>query len=113
MVRAQVEQISDYRVRHGEAVATGIALDVIIHGRWVIRRRERGENSRAAGETGLRTFANENAARGFLGANFVVLKGLEEFREHLGGQLTSPAAGVGRGFEVHEMDASTVLTAHP
>jgi 3-dehydroquinate synthase len=44
--------------------------------------------------------------------NLVVLKGLEEFREHLGGQLTiTLLQGVGRGFEVHEMDASAVLNS--
>ena len=31
--------------------------------------------------------------------------GLEEFREHLGGELTiTLLAGIGRGIEVHEMD---------
>jgi 3-dehydroquinate synthase len=43
---------------------------------------------------------------------FVVLKGLEEFREHLGGKLTiTLLQGVGRGFEVHEMDSLVVLAA--
>ena len=34
----------------------------------------------------------------------VVLDGLEEFREHLGGELTvTLLAAIGRGVEVHEM----------
>ena len=44
--------------------------------------------------------------------DLVVLKGLEVFREHLGGQLTiTLLQGVGRGFEVHEMEAPAVLAA--
>ena len=42
----------------------------------------------------------------------LVLKGLEEFREHLGGKLTIKILqGVGRGFEVHEMESAVVHAA--
>ncbi len=108
----KLEQISDYRIRHGEAVAIGIALDTIY--------------SRLAGyldavscerilvlleKLGFEIFANELLHEDSDGAH-VVLKGLEEFREHLGGQLTvTLLQGVGRGFEVHEMDGSNVLSA--
>ena len=41
-----------------------------------------------------------------------VLEGLAEFREHLGGQLTvTLLGGVGKGFEVHEMDGARVARA--
>jgi len=41
------------------------------------------------------------AASGELG----VLEGLEEFREHLGGELTiTLLSDIGRGLEVHSMD---------
>ena len=108
----KLEQISDYRVRHGEAVATGIALDVIYS-------RQMGYLDAVSAERilvlleqlGFELFANELLHENSSG-ELVVLKGLEEFREHLGGQLTiTLLQGVGRGFEVHEMDAATVLTA--
>jgi 3-dehydroquinate synthase len=39
-----------------------------------------------------------------------VLGGLEEFREHLGGELTiTLLLGIGHGFEVHEIDAEQML----
>ena len=38
-----------------------------------------------------------------------MLDGLEEFREHLGGQLTIPIIrGPGQRLDVHEMDGPTV-----
>jgi len=41
-----------------------------------------------------------------------VLTGLEEFREHLGGELTiTLLAKIGRGVEVHEMDESKIVAA--
>ena len=62
-------------------------------------------------QLGFELFANELLHENSSG-DFVVLKGLEEFREHLGGQLTiTLLQGVGRGFEVHEMDAAMVLAA--
>ena len=42
--------------------------------------------------------------------NEQVISGLEEFREHLGGQLTIMLLqSIGIGFEVHEMDKELVL----
>lgn len=39
----------------------------------------------------------------------VVVGGLDEFREHLGGELTiTLLRGIGEGFEVHEMDLREV-----
>jgi 3-dehydroquinate synthase len=38
-----------------------------------------------------------------------VLQGLEEFREHLGGELTiTMLQEIGRGIEVHEMDSQLI-----
>jgi 3-dehydroquinate synthase len=42
----------------------------------------------------------------------MVLRGLEEFRVHLGGELTLTLLwGIGRGFEVHELSADLVSAA--
>jgi len=108
----KLEQISDYRIRHGEAVAIGIALDTLYS-------RAMGYIDTVSCERilsllehlGFELFANELLHEDSEG-EFVVLKGLEEFREHLGGKLTvTLLQGVGRGFEVHEMDALIVLAA--
>jgi 3-dehydroquinate synthase len=42
----------------------------------------------------------------------VILEGLEEFREHLGGELTiTLIQGIGEGIEVHAMDRKAILTS--
>jgi 3-dehydroquinate synthase len=51
---------------------------------------------------------NEISANG----NRVILEGLEEFREHLGGELTiTLIQGIGEGIEVHAMDRKIILDA--
>jgi 3-dehydroquinate synthase len=108
----KLEQISEYRIRHGEAVAVGIGLDVIYSRRMGFLDAVSAERILALLEKlGFELFANELLHEDSSG-NLVVLKGLEEFREHLGGQLTiTLLQGVGRGFEVHEMDSATVLAS--
>ena len=108
----KLEQISDYRIRHGEAVAIGIALDVIYSRRAGFLDAVSAERILALLEQlGFELFANELLHEDSNG-DLVVLKGLEEFREHLGGQLTiTLLQGVGRGFEVHEMESAVVLAS--
>ena len=106
----KLEQLSDYKIRHGEAVAIGIALDVIYS-------RKAGYLDPASAERalglleglGFELFANELLHVG--PANSLrVLGGLEEFREHLGGELTiTLVKGIGRGFEVHHMDFQKMI----
>ena len=111
-MRRTLEQISDYRIRHGEAVAIGIALDVIYSRNMGFLDALSSERILSLlDRLGFELFANEHLHEDSDG-NLVVLKGLEEFREHLGGQLTiTLLQGVGRGFEVHEMDSSVVLAS--
>lgn len=108
----KLEQISDYRIRHGEAVAIGIALDVIYSRNMGFLDAVSTERILSLLEKlGFELFANELLHEDSNG-DLVVLKGLEEFREHLGGRLTiTLLQGVGRGFEVHEMDSSAVLAS--
>lgn len=108
----KLEQISDYRIRHGEAVAIGIGLDVIYSRRMGFIDAVSAERILVLLEKlGFELFANELLHEDSSG-ELVVLKGLEEFREHLGGQLTiTLLQGVGRGFEVHEMESPAVLAS--
>ena len=42
----------------------------------------------------------------------MILKGLDEFREHLGGELTiTLIQGIGEGVEVHAMDKLLIKSA--
>jgi 3-dehydroquinate synthase len=105
----KLEQVSEYKLRHGEAVAIGIALDVIYSRRMGFLPAAAAERVlRLIDELGFDLFANELLHADSEGA-LVVLTGLEEFREHLGGRLTITLLHeIGRGFEVHEMNATTV-----
>jgi len=101
----KLEQMSGYRLRHGEAVAIGIALDVLYSVRQGLLARPAAERILSLLERlGFTLFDPELksvAASGELG----VLEGLEEFREHLGGELTiTLLSDIGRGVEVHSMD---------
>jgi len=106
----KLEQISDYRIRHGEAVAIGIALDVVYCRRSGFLDEASATRIIKLIETlGFDLFANE-LLNVDSNDDYMILKGLEEFREHLGGQLTiTLLKGIGQGFEVHEVNDAVVL----
>jgi 3-dehydroquinate synthase len=108
----KLEQMSGYRLRHGEAVAIGIALDVLYSVRQGLLARPAAERILSLLERlGFTLFDPELksvSASGELG----VLEGLEEFREHLGGELTiTLLSDIGRGLEVHSMEIEQVRQA--
>lgn len=108
----KLEPLSDYRMRHGEAVAVGIALDTIYSRLAGMLEAESAERVLWLLERlGFALHANELHYRDS-GQALVLLKGLEEFRQHLGGELTvTLLAGIGRGMEVHELDHRLIVTA--
>ena len=107
----KLEQISSFTISHAEAVAVGIALDVIysrISGLLKDRACERILN--LLERLGFTLFADEllDGAKG----NLRILDGLEEFREHLGGRLTiTLLKDIGRAVEVHEMIPKKIVAA--
>jgi len=106
----KLEQISDYRIRHGEAVAIGIALDVVYCRRSGFLDEASATRIIMLIDTlGFDLFANE-LLNVDSNDDYMILKGLEEFREHLGGQLTiTQLKGIGQGFEVHEVNDAVIL----
>src|SRR4030095_545254 len=108
----KLEQLSEYKIRHGEAVAIGISLDVIYLKLVGFISAETCERIVYLLETlGFDLFANELLHVDSSGT-LMVLKGLEEFQEHLGGALTiTLLKEIGQGFEVHEMNTAPVIAA--
>lgn len=108
----KLEQLSEYQIRHGEAVAIGIALDVVYS-------RLMGFLDAASAERALRLLETLNFdlfASELLHVNsqksLLLLDGLEEFREHLGGELTiTLLKQIGKGFEVHEINPPKIAEA--
>jgi 3-dehydroquinate synthase len=108
----KLEQISEYKIRHGEAVAVGIALDVVYSRRMgYLDPASADRVLRLIEELGFEVYANELHHLDS-GGSLLILQGLEEFREHLGGGLTiTLLRGIGQGFEVNEMHPSTVAAS--
>lgn len=108
----KLEQLSDFQIRHGEAVAIGMALDVIYSRNIGLLDADSAERVLALlRRLGFGLFANELL---HLDSDHqpVVLKGLEEFREHLGGRLTlTLLRGIGQGVEVHDIVPPKMLDA--
>src|SRR5207237_994945 len=77
----KLEQLSEYKIRHGEAVAVGIALDVVYSRRMGFLDTASSERVlRLIEALGFDLFANELLNVDSSG-DCVILKGLEEFRE--------------------------------
>ncbi|WP_299758328.1 3-dehydroquinate synthase [uncultured Pontibacter sp.] len=108
----KLEQLSKYKVRHGEAVAIGIALDVVYSQlQGMISAAERDNVLELLQELGFELFVPELAQQEANG-QLAVVQGLREFREHLGGELTIMLLRkLGEGQEVHEIDTELVQQA--
>ena len=107
----KLEQISSFEISHAEAVAIGIALDVLYSRLAGLLKDVACERILTLLERlGFRLFADEllDGKKGDLR----ILDGLEEFREHLGGRLTiTLLRDIGRAVEVNEMHPKKVAAA--
>jgi len=109
----KLESISGNRLRHGEAVAIGMALDTIYSAEIGLLDRLSVERALTLlEELGFRLWDDAlDLTRGDT-ERPLVLDGLAEFREHLGGELTiTLLRGIGRGIEVHEVHDPRLLRA--
>ncbi len=108
----KLEQLSRFRLRHGEAVAIGIALDVVYARRRGYLEAPQAERVlRLLEALGFELFAPELQLAGSP-LEFRVLEGLEEFRQHLGGRLAiTLLQRIGSGFEAHEMSFLHLIEA--
>jgi 3-dehydroquinate synthase len=108
----KMEQLTDYTLRHGEAVAIGIALDTVYS--YLTQRLEKEAMQRVLNLFSTLGFALYHPVLEQEGKNgeWAILQGLQEFKEHLGGKLTIMLLrGLGKGEEVHEIDPETVKKA--
>jgi len=103
----KLEQMSGFQLRHGEAVAVGIALDSVYSAKTGSLNRAELERILALLQRlGLPLYSPE------LGRADELLRGLEEFREHLGGELcVTLLRGIGRAYEVNAVDHGHIRAA--
>jgi len=105
----KLEHLTGYTLRHGEAVALGMALDVVYSARI-------GLLPESAKDRILQLLT----ALGFSlrlpdalpGGPAALLDGIEEFREHLGGKLTiTLLEGIGQKRDTHQIDRAVMEAA--
>ncbi len=108
----KLESLTQHELRHGEAVAIGMALDTrysVLQGLLAP-----GDDVRVCAlleRLGFRLWhpATEQPSSD---GTMALMVGLREFREHLGGELTvTLLTDIGRAVEVHEIDETVVLQA--
>ncbi|MCZ6645627.1 MAG: 3-dehydroquinate synthase [SAR324 cluster bacterium] len=111
-VAHKMETITHNRLRHGEAVALGMAVDTVYAMKIGSLSAECAERIIALLEAvGVRLWDEELLSQGEDGA-LQVLAGLREFREHLGGTLhITLLRSIGEGYEVNEMDEAQIIEA--
>lgn len=101
----KLESLSGHELNHGEAVAIGMALDLLYAAAsGHLGAAEAGRVIRGLRAAGLPVW-HAAAALPAPDGRPLLLQGIEEFREHLGGRLhvTLPSP-LGRGCEVHDLD---------
>lgn len=103
----KLETMTDFELRHGEAVAIGVAVDSVYsslaHG---LPTKDADRVLQCLHGLGLLTDhpALHDTSRLFAG--------LEEFRQHLGGRLTvTMLSGIGQPLDVHEIDPQRMTAA--
>lgn len=108
----KLEGLTAHELRHGEAVAIGLALDTrysVQIGMLVPGGEERVY--KLLKRLGFYLWHPAMETRDEQG-RLIILRGIEEFREHLGGELSiTLLRDIGCGEEVHTMDNDEILHA--
>lgn len=102
----KLEQLTQFDIKHGEAVAVGLALDITyaVHAGF-LSADKCDRILKVLSELGFELFHPQLLDKSGTHINPELIKGLEEFREHLGGELTiTMIEKIGEKFDVHEMN---------
>jgi 3-dehydroquinate synthase len=103
----KLEVMSNFELRHGEAVAIGVAVDTVysslVHG---LPRADARRVLACLRELGF------TLHHPLLADSETLFAGLEEFRQHLGGRLTlTMLPAIGRAIDAHEVDRRQMCKA--
>ena len=103
----RLEPLTDYQIRHGEAVAIGVAIDCLYSTmKFGFPESDALRVCECLNGLGMQLWHDALAPIDRL------MEGLEEFRQHLGGRLTiTMLRGVGNPINVHEVDDAVMKSA--
>ena len=104
----KLETLSHHALRHGEAVAIGMALDAAYAvEKGMLADADRMRLYRLLVALGLPTY--DPWLKAEQAGKSLILSGLQEFREHLGGALcVTLLTAIGKGVEVMDMDLDVI-----
>lgn len=103
----KLEPLTQYEIRHGEAVGIGVAIDCIYSSMKIgFPEQDAMDVCKCLSDLGMRLWHDA------LNPIDRLMSGLEEFRQHLGGRLTiTMLRGVGDPVNVHEIDSAVMASA--
>jgi len=109
----KLEQLTHYELRHGEAVAIGIALDSVYSHLFGMLSDKTLERILVTLEAlGFQLYVPAMLEYKMPESTLSIFEGLKEFREHLGGPLTlTLLKGIGEGVNVHEVNEALYARA--
>jgi len=106
----KLESMTSHRLRHGEAVGIGLAVDALYSAAVGLCDHATAEATLSLLRALGFTLWDEALLAVAPDGRPVVLDGLAEFREHLGGELTvTMLERIGRGREIHEVDEPRMI----
>ncbi|MCX8155173.1 MAG: 3-dehydroquinate synthase [Verrucomicrobiae bacterium] len=108
----KLEALSGWTLRHGEAVAMGMAVDVLCarHAGW-LDATSAGRILNLLGQLGFALYSQLMEQHTSTG-QWALWEGLQEFREHLGGELRlTLLREIGHSFETDNLEADWVQRA--
>lgn len=105
----KMEYMTNYQLRHGEAVAIGMALDLVYaHFIGLINKETLNRILKVLEQIGFSLHIPLQKDSDLK----ELLNGIQEFREHLGGELTiTLISAIGTKHDVHEIDMPTMEKA--
>jgi 3-dehydroquinate synthase len=103
----KLEAMSHFELRHGEAVAIGVAVDTVYSS--LVHGLPESQADRVLQSLERLKLLNDHPT---LRRTDELFQGLEEFRQHLGGRLTvTMLSEIGRPIDVHEVDRTRMKEA--
>lgn len=107
----KLETLTSHGLRHGEAVAIGMALDACYAvAKGLLDAPARDRLCRLIDALGLPSFDPMLSAK--KDGKSVILEGLREFQEHLGGALSvTLLTGIGSSVEARDMDGELIASS--